>query len=288
MMVRRAQPWLGTVVELAVEGEAVSQLHTAIDTSFARIAAIHRALSFQSPDSELTRLNRCAQRDWVAPSSDLVRVLAAALEFAHASAGGFDPTVAAHLLVSGHLPRHAGFPDAPVVDWQAIEFDGERVRFHAPVIIDLSGIAKGYAVDQALVCLRACGAVAASVNAGGDLARFGIRAAPVHLRLPKQPTAMLSVAVLVNGAIATSAGYFQPGHLRDPRDDTVLCETSSVSVLAADCLTADALTKAVAADMARAPALLARYCAQAVLLDPRGAWMGSPDGWKPLSLELAA
>lgn len=288
MIVRRAQPWLGTLVEIAVEGDGAARLHAACDRAFAHIAAIHAAMGFQSPDSELTRINRSAWRDWVALSPDLATVLAAALDFARASDGAFDPSVAARLVAAGHLPRHPGFPDAPVVDWRAIELDGDRVRFSAPLLVDLSGIAKGHAVDRALASLRVHAIVAASVNAGGDLARFGPHAAPVHLRLPHRPTTVLAVAELANGAVATSAGYFQPGHLRHPVQGTPLCETSSVTVLADDCLTADALTKAVAADPARAPVLLARYGAQAILLDATGASTCGADGWRPLPLEQAA
>lgn len=288
MMVRRAQPWLGTLVELRVTAEAAAAAHAACDQAFARIAALHAALSFHSPDSELTRLNRRAQRDWVALSPDLARVLAAACEFAAASDGGFDPSVAAHLVADGRLPRHRGFPATPVVDWRAIETDGERARFRAPLLVDLSGIAKGYAVDQALACLRAAGVRAASVNAGGDLACFGRQPEAIGLRLPQRPTHIIAPIALMQGAVATSAGYFQPGHLRRPADGGRLCETASVTVLAADCLTADALTKAVAAAPAQAPALLCRYCAQAIVLDAAGARLGTAHGWSTLPLALAA
>jgi len=49
---------------------------------------------------------------------------------------------------------------------------------HAPVHIDLGGIAKGYAVDRALMALRTAGCRGALVNAGGDLAVFGNRKHP--------------------------------------------------------------------------------------------------------------
>jgi thiamine biosynthesis lipoprotein len=287
MILRRAQPWLGTLVDIATEGDA-AVLHAATDAAFARIAEVHSAMSFQCAESELTRVNRIAQRDWAALSPALAVVMCAALEFARASEGLFDPSVAGWLVASGLLPRHAGFPDAPAPDWRAIEFDGDRVRYVRPLLVDLSGIAKGHAVDVALAHLATAGVAAATVNAGGDLVHFGERAIPVHVRLPHRPTHSLPLAVLTHGAVATSADYFQPHALRHPGTGQHLCADASVTVLAADCMTADALTKIVAADAMRAPRLLARYGAQAIVIDHAGARRGDADGWHALSLEQAA
>lgn len=288
MIQRRAQPWLGTLVEVTAEGEEAAMLIAASNRAFARVAAIHAAMSFQDADSELTRVNLGAQRDWTALSPDLAAALSAALDFARASDGLFDPSVGGQLVKAGLLPRHPGFPAQPLTGWQAIEFDGDRVRFSAPLLVDLSGIAKGYAVDCALAGLVEAGVAAATVNAGGDLARAGAAGVPVYVRLPHQPTTSLRLAELVNGAAATSADYFQPGHVCHPQTGDALCRAESVTVLAADCTTADALTKPVAADPARAPALLARYGAQAIRLDAHGAWLGDADGWRALPPEHAA
>jgi thiamine biosynthesis lipoprotein len=121
---------------------------------------------------------------------------------------------------------------------------------------------------------------------------------PVHVRLPDRPTHTVQLAALCDGAAATSAGYFQPDALRHPASGDRLCAHSSVTVLAADCMSADALTKVVAADAARAPQVLARHKAHAVVLDGARA-MHCPDavaqarrcdadGWHALPLEQAA
>lgn len=288
MMLRRAQPWLGTLVEIVVEGDDTSRLLAATERAFARIAAVHAAMSFQSADSELTHVNRAAQSDWIALSPDLAIVFAAALDIARASDGLFDPSVAGWLVASGQLPRHPGLPVGTAPDWRAIELDGARVRYTQSLIVDLSGIAKGYAVDIALASLTADGVLAATVNAGGDLARFGYAAVPVHVRLPHRPAQSLHLAELKSGAVATSASYFQPDALRHPGTGETLCADASVTVLAADCMMADALTKVVAADTARAPQVLARYGAHAIVLAPGQARRCDTDGWHDLPLEAAA
>jgi len=288
MISRRAQPWLGTLVEIVAEGTDAATLIAASDRAFARIAAVHTEMCFQAADSPLSHVNREAQHDWVALSPDLAAVFAAALQFARASDGLFDPSVAARLVESGHLPRHAGFPLVAAPDWHGIELDGDRVRYTSPLLIDLSGIAKGYAVDVALASLRAAGLPSATVNAGGDLARFGDTATPVHVRLPHHPTHSLRLAELKNGAAATSANYFQPDALRHPRTGETLCANTSVTVLAGDCMTADALTKVVAADPALAPSVLTRHGAQAIVLDGERAMRSDTDGWHALPLVRAA
>lgn len=288
MISRRAQPWLGTLVEIVAEGADAATLIAASDRAFARIAAVHAEMSFQAADSALSRANREAQHDWVALPPDLAAVFAAALAFADASGGLFDPTIAGRLVESGRLPRHAGFPRAVSSDWRGIELDGDRVRYAQPLLVDLSGIAKGHAVDVALAILHDAGLSAATVNAGGDLARFGNGPTPIHVRLPQRPTQSVRLAELENGAAATSAGYFQPDALRHPRSGKSLCIGSSVTVLARDCMTADALTKVVAADAACAPAVLARYGAQAVMLDRDHAVRSGADGWRALPLACAA
>jgi thiamine biosynthesis lipoprotein len=292
--VQRAQPWLGTLVEIAAEGPDPAMTNAAIKHAFARIAAVHDAMSFHDPDSELSCVNRHAARDWVALSADLAQVFQAALEFAAASDGLFDPSVAPWLVETGHLPRHPCMPADAAPDWRAIELDGDGVRFARPLLVDFGGIAKGYAVDVALAVLRDAGMASARVNAGGDLARFGSSAESVRVRHPAQPTLSLHLADLQTGAVATSAGYYQAetiaSPLRHPHTGGELCRMLSVSVLAPTCLAADALTKIVAADPQRAPPLLGRHGAQAILIDPSqpAITVSNGDDWRTLPCEAVA
>lgn len=294
MTMQRAQPWLGTLVDIAASAPDQGALSAAIDRAFARVAAIHAVMGFHDAASELSQVNRNATHDWVPLSADLARVLAAACEFAHASNGAFDPSIAPWLVASGQLPRHDDCANYASPDWRAIELDGDRVRFTQPLLLDLGGIAKGYAVDAALAVLHDAGLTRARVNAGGDLARFGDTAAPVRVRHPLHPTQMLQLAELQNGAVATSAGYYQNGAspLRNPGSGAELCRHDSISVFAPDCMTADALTKIVAAEPTRAPALLAPHHAQALRLavenDTLTLTACDGSGWHKIFNEAAA
>jgi thiamine biosynthesis lipoprotein len=146
------------------------------------------------------------------------------------------------------------------------------VRATVPVALDLGGIAKGHAVDRAVTALRAAGASAGLVNAGGDLRWFGSNAwMPVRVRNPTNPTVAVSLFEVQDAAVATSADYFRGaiGGLVDPRSHRLRSLGGSVTVVAPTCALADALTKVVALDHARAATILARHGAHAFHLDLR-------------------
>lgn len=161
--------------------------------------------------------------------------------------------------------------------------DGHSVRMHAPLHLDLGGIAKGYAVDRACDVLRQCGVEAGCVNAGGDLRVFG-RTELIHLRHPANPACLIPLGSLDDGACATSAPYFAQGHrgeekpglgqrltpVYDPRSAHLLPDHSSVSVLGPDAMDCDALTKIVILLGQQALPLLESVQAQAFQLSAAG------------------
>ncbi len=273
----RARPLLGTVVEIAARGPDASG---AVERAFRAVEEVQHLMSYHDPDSEVSRINREAARREVTVSPHTFRVLQAAREFSQASGGLFDVTVAPTLAALGFLPRHAGFPRASGQgDWRHVELlPDERVRLTRRVRIDLGGIAKGYAVDRAIDALEAHGVHAARVNAGGDLRLFGAAPRVIHVRRPGAPTELLPLIEMSAGAAATSADYFSARRVRGhwvsplihPGTRAACPRGRSVTVLAPDCLTADALTKVVHADPGRALAVLARFSARALMLQEGG------------------
>jgi len=126
----------------------------------------------------------------------------------------------------------------------------------------LDGIAKGFAVDRAVECLQDAGIGAGVVNAGGDLRVFGDDLEEIHVRLPQRPAQLLRVGQLRNAAIATSgcAG------LVDPISAPGRSPAVGATVIASDCITADALTKPCMLEPMRAEKLAAHFGARAILL----------------------
>ena len=273
---RAAQLWLGTLVEISVRARAAATRQAALAAGFAAIERVHRALSAQDPASELSRLNRSAARQVQFVSEDLRAVLRRALEIARRSSGVFDPTVGA-LRFDDALARR----DVAAATWRDVELDARGVRFHRLLALDFDGIAKGYAVDCAIAALRSHGASAGEVNAGGDLRVFGAKAQAVHVRTSGPQAIIVPLVALCDGAVATSACGGQrrlrqgrwTAPLADRRSKLPRMSTRTVSVIAPDCITADALTKVVALEGAASVQLLAECGAVAAILSPaRGRW----------------
>jgi thiamine biosynthesis lipoprotein len=285
MPIRRARPLLGTLVEIRVDTRADGAEHaralTAIDAAFTEIAVVHRLMSFHAADSDVSCINREAARDAVMVDSRTREVLSLAIEFARASGGRFDPTIAAELADWNLLPHPCDAPSPdPSADWRDVEIlaDG-RVRCAKALWIDLGGIAKGYAVDRAIKCLVDFGIGRACVNAGGDLRRIGEGMDPVHIRSPAPPHQPMHSLWLGEGAIASSGDYFERswrgGRRIGPHVDgatrRAMPSDVSVSVVADRCVVADALTKIVMCDPDAARSLLESWDAQALVHATNGA-----------------
>lgn len=302
--VERARPLLGTRVSIKVGGLPEAAAHRAIDAGFDEVAAIHALMSFHEPASDVSALNREAARQSVAVSPQTFEVIRRGLDVAAASKGVFDFTVAGDLVAWGFLPPPA---DAPAPDagasWRDIELlENNRIRFHRPLWIDLGGIAKGYAVDRAIAKIAGLnaglntvmstvpnavpsavtkavpGAVSCCVNAGGDLRVMGA-AERVMLRTGL-PGDTVPVVEIEDGSLASSGGRehlkrhngrLVGPHLHGARRAPAGTR-SFVSVVAEDCIIADALTKVVLARGLEAGPLLRAYGATAYLHTARGGW----------------
>ena len=172
---RRAKPLLGTLVSIDVDGVDEARFIEASDRAFARVAAIHAAMSFHEAGSDLRAMARARTGDTLPLHAETCAVLQLALAFETQSGGAFNACCAATLVARSLLPApdDASPPQASTLA-EAIELlPDDRVRVLRPAWIDLGGIAKGYAVDQAVLAMRRAGCASGWVNAGGDLRVFG-------------------------------------------------------------------------------------------------------------------
>ena len=122
----------------------------------------------------------------------------------------------------------------------------------------LDGIAKGFAVDRAVDRLRDAGMTSGVVNAGGDLRVFGQQWEPLHIR---SGGALVYIGKLRDAAVATSAST----GLTHPRGRNG--RAFGATVLAATCMTADALTKPCMLEPRRAAELAQRFAAQVLTVE---------------------
>ena len=269
--IRRCRPLLGTLVEIAACGRNKKTLSRGIEAAFAAIAKVHRLMSFHNLTSDVSRMNRDAFPQGVTVHPWTWRVMSAARRFAQESNGAFDVAVAAVLAKGNHLPYRGYHFDGAATSRNIFTRRNYEVCFNRPLIVDLGGIAKGFAVDRAVDALKRNGLTSGIVNAGGDIRVFGSTSRQVYLRNPLSPSLFSGMLCVRNRALATSATYFAPGALVDGQTRRALADSISVTVAAHDCVTADALTKIVFALGEKAAPLLKRSRADAVLLERDGA-----------------
>ena len=211
------------------------------------------------PDSRLSRFNREPPGQWFPVSDDMVRVVAAASTVSEATDGAFDVTVAPLVGEFGFGPVAVPADDAAQMDYRLLEFREHppALRKAAPLHVDLSAIAKGFAVDRISERLAAYGCTSALVEVGGDVRVFGPAPGGGAWRIAiESPGEGFSPGTLTiqEGGIATSGDYRQIGeqdgarttHLIDPRSGHPIDDTlASATVVALTAMQADALATAL-------------------------------------------
>ena len=225
-----------------VVGGATPDEKAAIERLF---VALELSLSRFHSDSELERLNR-SSADVVIVSPMLATALDDALRASAATNGVFDPTISDALVAAGYdrtftslgpTPRR---PRVPAGRWREITLAGTIVRRTAGLRIDLNGVVKGRAVDDALALIEGNG----FVSAGGDLATRG----QLVVALPGDGTVTLESGALATSGITsrswTSTDGERQHHLIDAATGApAAARWESVTVCAATCLAADVAAK---------------------------------------------
>ena len=236
-----------------------------------RLAQINQIMSTYDPESELSRLNRADTTDWIPVSSHLYIVLKTALEINRQSKGAFDITIGPLVNLWGFGPniRLESIPDQTGIA-AALERTGpDKLVLHesssavrktrSDVYVDLSGIAKGYAVDQIAVALEHHGIAHYMIEIGGEIRARGTNVQEVPWRIgidkPQSPgRSIQKVLSLKSTAMATSGNYRNYFMINGRRYMHVIDPVTgwpaenhlaSVTVLADTCMLADAWATAL-------------------------------------------
>jgi thiamine biosynthesis lipoprotein len=263
---RQARYIMGTVVEIVVATTDKQMADRAMADGFQALQQVDQRMSVYRPHSDLSRINRRAAHTWVHVDSYLLSVTAEALRMSRLSDGALDVTILPLMRLWGFVQQAGRSPtEAELqatlsrVDYRHVHLDLSRGTIHfsrAGVELDLGGIAKGFAVDQAVAALLAHGANHALVNAGGDLFALGTATSEsawvVDIQHPHRADRSLATLEVHNRSVATSGHYEkyfeQYGkrycHLIDPRTGYPVEDVASVTVLAETAMQADAISTA--------------------------------------------
>jgi thiamine biosynthesis lipoprotein len=251
-------------------------------------------MSAWRPDSDVERLNRAPVGEWVTIPRNLMHVLREALWIGDLSGGAFDIGVgdlvkAWGLGAGARTPDRAGIVSLSGRVWspptQSLQLDpvASRARKLAPLRLDLSGIAKGFGVDELARVMAAAGLSSWLVGIDGEMRAAGRKPdggpwAVGHERPSRDARSLMGLIELDDSAVATSGDYrhgveidgCRYAHTIDPRRAAPLAnDLASVTVLAPTAMAADAWATALmvlgaeaGADVARRVGLRAIFVAR--------------------------
>ena len=259
---------MGTLFTIALYSTNQAAAQTATEAAFHRVAALEEIMSDYQADSELMRLCDQPAGTPVPISADLFDVLQRAQKFSELSHGAFDVTVGPYVRLwrfsrkRKTLPTPSELAEARAsVGWKNFHLDTHTrtVTLLVPNMrLDLGGIGKGYAADQALELLKKKGIDRAMVAASGDIAigdpppdqngwKVGIAA------IDARNNETTRTVLLHNAGVSTSGDTEQfvlidgirYSHIVDPRTGIGLTNRIQVTVIAPNATTSDALAKPV-------------------------------------------
>lgn len=256
-------------VQLQLERADVSQSQIEREIE-SRLAAVNASMSSYLDDSELMKFNRRTDQDWIAVSKPLALVVDAAQVVSHASGGAFDITVAPLVELWGFGQKNrVGIPSAAQIAQlrDTTGYQRLKVRKQPPALrkqgaqmsIDLSAIAKGYAVDILAEYCEQLGSQNYLIEIGGELVARGHNAQlqPWRVAIERPVTDDRAVQLVIqpgDNGIATSGDYrnffeFKDqyySHTLDPQTGRpVTHKLASVTVVHASSMWADAWATAL-------------------------------------------
>lgn len=258
------QPIMGTRVHTEVWHEDTNAGKAAVAAVMLEMRRINQLMSPYIECSELSRLNRGAVSGPVVVSKEMLDLLAKSIEVSKMSDGAFDVTYASAGRYYDY--REGVTPDdetlkstIEAINYRYIKIDwGDgTVRYdHPGVYVDLGGIAKGHAVDQAIRILEERGITDALVAAGGDSRIIGNRRGKpwtVGVKDPRKEGAMAVLLPLTDTAVSTSGDYeryFERDgvrfhHILDPSTGESARAVQSVTILGPETTFTDALSTSV-------------------------------------------
>ena len=265
----RTEYKMGTFVSIRLFGFKWYKFDSAFNKAFSAIDNISNIANMYKEDSEVSRVNKIAYKSPVVVSNDLFLLIKDSKALYDASGGAFDITVAPLVELWGPYQDRDAVPDKESIqsvlhyvgsDKLVLDRQKRTVFFKKEGMkIDLSAIAKGYAVDKSIEAIKECGFSSALVNAGGDIFCLGKKDFLFSWRIgiqdPRKREGIVEILRLSDSAVATSGGYEQYFVYRD-KDYTHLLHPktgypvesvfSSTTVIAKRCFIADAIATAVA------------------------------------------
>lgn len=260
---KRCKPLLGTYIEIFIEANLNdAALLELTEIAFNEIRRIEAMMNFYDDQSELSYINKNAFWKTCDISNELYTIISYALELSHKTNGLFDISIGSYV----NKNDRNNIIEATSGNWNDIELlNTNTITFHKNLQIDLGGIAKGYAVDQAFKKISS-ETHDLIINAGGDLRHKLWKNETILVQTSETQTTQITMQA---DSLATSSWYYQDNKqaaIIHPFNRLQTSKKHTISVFAEDCMVADALTK-VCFLMNSPQEVLKHYRANAVMFD---------------------
>jgi thiamine biosynthesis lipoprotein len=255
---------MGTNIRVELWAESTALGDKAVAGVMAEMERINQLMSPYIESSELSLLNRQAATSATVVSQELFTLITTSVELSKETGGAFDITFASVGYLYDYRQQKKPTEQTilallEAINYRHIVLDSQQHSIYFAnenVKIDLGGIAKGHAVDNALAILKKMGIKHALITAGGDTGLLGDRLGKpwmVGIRDPRNPDKQAVVLPLVDTALSTSGDYEryfeQEGqryhHILSPLSGKSVYEVQSVSILGPLSTLNDALSTAV-------------------------------------------
>jgi len=261
--IEKTEELMGTFVTITIIDRDVKYGSYAIKEAFKEMRRIEAIMSIYNETSEVFRLNEQGYLENA--SNELLFVIKKSLYYSNISNGAFDITVQPLLDLYTDSFKNNGRPPTEeeieiqkqLVNYENIIIENKTILFKKKGIkITLGGIAKGYAIDRAMLILEKNDIHNALVNAGGDLKAIGTKehnkSWTVALQNPRDRTDFITIIPVYNKAVATSGDYERyfvenksAHHIMNPKTGKSATDLISVTIIAKNAIDADAIATAV-------------------------------------------
>lgn len=242
---------LGTQWTILVDEETL----TAYDTEalFQKLKTFEEHFSRFLPGSEVNQF-REAKAGRYTISEEFTRLLEVADQLRKLTAGRYDPAVGGLLEHAGYDPAYRMVPDEQAMTYQLPQWslEGRELTIDGPVIFDLGGIGKGYAIDLVAKTLQEQGHHFFLVDGGGDMYGTTKRDGSVFrvaLEWPGKPDTAFGVVELRHQGLAVSDSFKRRWkewhHILDPQSKKPIAEILGCAALAKSAFAADCMTSAL-------------------------------------------
>ncbi|WP_026478035.1 FAD:protein FMN transferase [Alkaliphilus transvaalensis] len=211
---------LGTYGQIRVFAPSQSKGNKAIEKAFQRIRDIENTMSTSIENSDVYNINQNAGQAAVKVSDDTLYVIEKGIEYKNITKGNFNITLGSLIELWGigkdwqRIPAQEEIIEAQKhIDINQLEVEGNNVKINDPnMLMDLGGIAKGYAVDEAVKVLKANGIESGFVNLGGDIFVFGEKPdqSPWYIGIQKpelNSSSVMARIAMSNESIVSSGDY---------------------------------------------------------------------------------